>query len=308
MMMKKATLLKIKRTKTINPITLYIFLLVSILSSCKEEPPLVFFNLYSGSDSTYITNNVPAAQYRNSLLEDYTGVRCANCPDAHVAAVGLAASHNGRMNILSMHPLGNALTRPYNTIAGFQDFQLREAADLLSIFGTNKNLPSIGLDRVLNKTKNLLITNSVNDWSSTLDAQLINNQTSPLNIDIDNVLIANNDSLKLTCYITATQPLSDSVYLTLIILEDSIVNPQDNNGDIDTFYVHDNLARIFVTSQYGTYLKTNWISGRVYRKQIAVHLNKSWNINNCKVLAFVHRSVNTAGNSEIWHSQTKKIK
>lgn len=311
--MKFTTRIYQTKIKFIPEKLIYIFLFVSIFSSCREEPPLIYFNLYSGSDSTYITNNIPTAQFRNSLMEDYTGVRCANCPDAHDAARNLANSHNGRMIILSMYPTDNLLTRPYTTIAGNQDFRMVQARDLLTVFGSDKNLPSIGLDRIVNSSKKKFLTNSVGDWSSVLDAQigLTNSEkTSPLNINIVNELKPSNDSLKITCFITATSNVPDSVYLTLVMLEDSITNPQENSlGDVDTFYKHNNVARGFITSTYGTYLKTNFIVGRVYRKQITIPVYPNiWKLNNCKVLAFVHRAVNTNSNSEIWHSVTQKVK
>lgn len=282
-------------------------MLVSIISSCREEPPLIYFNLYSVSDSTYTINNIPSAQPRNSLMEDYTGVRCANCPNAHDAAKNLSNSNNGRMNILSIHPTDNPLGKPYTNFTGYQDFTLKEGAELMSIFGTDKNLPSIGLDRIINNSKKKFLTNSVNNWTTTLVNQL--SIKTPLNIDIENSIVSTNDSVRITCYITATEQVKDSVYLSLIMLEDKIVNPQENSlAEIDTFYVHDNVARGFITSHYGTYLKTNFTTGKVYRKQLTVPLLSNWNKDNCKILAFVHRKVDTKSNCEIWHSQTKKIK
>ncbi len=289
---------------------LYITLFVSLISSCKEEPPLITFNTNvraDRADSTWLLTSIPAAQVKNSLLEDYTGVKCPNCPTAHNDAKSLSAANNGRMNILSMHPKGNGLAIPYKNFTGYQDFNLQEAAELMSQFGVNKNLPSIGLDRIVHPAKSLMLTNSVNDWSSTLTTQLA--KATPLNINIENKILVG-DSIMITCTITATSQILDSVYLTLVLLEDNIINPQEFQGamgaEIDTFYVHNNLGRKFITSYVGAYIRESFEPGRVYRKIFVIPTDPLWKLDNCKILAFAHKS--TIYKREIWHSVTQKVK
>ena len=55
------------------------------------------------------------------LLEDYTGVRCVNCPAAAEIANGLLAQYEHQLVVLGIH--AGFLSMP---IGGFPDFQTEE--------------------------------------------------------------------------------------------------------------------------------------------------------------------------------------
>src|SRR5688572_24500027 len=60
-----------------------LFLIPLTFLSCEEEPPFIDFSPpYKTKDTTYINLTIPPAQNKAVLIEDITGVRCVNCPDA----------------------------------------------------------------------------------------------------------------------------------------------------------------------------------------------------------------------------------
>ena len=60
--------------------------IVSALVSCKEEPPAVDFSV-PPVDTTYVDGGIQAGtQLKNVLIEDFTGVKCINCPKAQAQA------------------------------------------------------------------------------------------------------------------------------------------------------------------------------------------------------------------------------
>ena len=58
------------------------------LVSCEEEPPGINYTPTKVAfEETYIdASNVPTPQLREVLVEDISGVRCVNCPDAAIIA------------------------------------------------------------------------------------------------------------------------------------------------------------------------------------------------------------------------------
>jgi hypothetical protein len=57
-------------------------------------------------DTVYIVNPVPPAQDRNAVIEDITGIRCVNCPDAAETAKGIKdGKDEGRVVLVAIHPI-----------------------------------------------------------------------------------------------------------------------------------------------------------------------------------------------------------
>src|SRR4051812_34556054 len=74
-------------------------------AGCKERTDLV--NYRPESESLYIDSSYQgadtAAQLKNILIEDFTGVRCPNCPKSHQRAEKIADSFPGRIAITAIH-------------------------------------------------------------------------------------------------------------------------------------------------------------------------------------------------------------
>lgn len=56
------------------------------LASCEENIPtgLVLSQPFVSHDSEYVTTIIPTAQAKNVLIEEFTGVRCSNCPNGAI--------------------------------------------------------------------------------------------------------------------------------------------------------------------------------------------------------------------------------
>ena len=79
------------------------FVLLTIVA-CEEVPPLINYEeSKSLKDTTYLINTVPAAELKNVLLEDVSGVKCVNCPDAAVIAKSIMDAFPGRVFTSVLH-------------------------------------------------------------------------------------------------------------------------------------------------------------------------------------------------------------
>ncbi|MDE6515750.1 MAG: Omp28-related outer membrane protein [Bacteroidales bacterium] len=81
-------------------------------------------------------------QNRAVLLEEYTGVRCSNCPDGHRIANNLAEKYPNRFYAVNIHT--SSFAEPYGS--GEPDFRTSYGEDLAENAGVN-SLPSAAINR-----------------------------------------------------------------------------------------------------------------------------------------------------------------
>jgi hypothetical protein len=59
-------------------------------------------------------------QNKNAILEEFTGVRCPNCPAGHQVMAGILDDNPGRAFCVAYHPYNSSYTEPYS---GDPDFR-----------------------------------------------------------------------------------------------------------------------------------------------------------------------------------------
>jgi hypothetical protein len=210
-----------------------------------------------------MTSSIPAAEGKNILIEDFTGVGCVNCPRAHETLAALKLNNPGRVFSIANHPLNSTLktlTEPINKppYVSKQDFRTKDADDLLSYLGSHDSLPIGAINRKLfsGETKNL-----VSDllWSGYASSEL-SQANSVVNMDTLGIKYdVSSNELTIDLRLVFTQTLSDSQYLTVAVLESKIIDIQEKNDNGNTIYIenyqHDNLLRRVITGIYGDLLK-----------------------------------------------------
>ena len=97
--------------------------------SCKEVGPDI--NLHGNQnailDTTYIESPVATAEVKNVVIEEFTGVRCPNCPQGHVIIANIKAANPNRIVAVSLHPV-NSLGHPYSfSTQDFENARFRES-------------------------------------------------------------------------------------------------------------------------------------------------------------------------------------
>ncbi len=205
-------------------------------------------SLYPGSWQNYIDNEWPnfdtitASSNRNILIDDFTGHNCQYCPAAAVAAHNLHTQYPSRVFVSSIHASPSGIT-------GFQavnnqypvDFTNTQGLELGIYFGSMPSSgffgnPSVGCNRIkyqssgelfypssilasevnnaLNTTLKIKLKSHVNYYPTTKGAFL--------HVEVDKI----------------DQQLSNNLGLTIVLQQDSLVAPQNNNGTYTPNYVH----------------------------------------------------------------------
>lgn len=265
--------------------------LFALVQSCKEVGPNI--NLHGNGnsigDTTYIESPVATAQVKNVMIEEFTGVRCPNCPQGHQILATIKAAHPDHVVAMSMHPI-NSLGAPYNGLS-VMDFRMQEVQDLFTGYYSNPGFePCAGIDGQLFSGETFVLIDK-NKWASKVDAQLTG--TTPVNIELSKTYDSTNRQLTMVVELHYTQNVTEANKLTVGLIESGMVTAQLNGSVIDTFYVHNDVLRSFITANTGDALSQTLEPGRVIRKVYQKVLDAAWKPENMKIVAYVHESQNS---------------
>jgi|WetSurMetagenome_2_1015567.scaffolds.fasta_scaffold147917_2 hypothetical protein len=235
--------------------------------------------------ATVKTGGTTDSTSRKVLLEDYTGQKCVNCPEAAISARVMAEASGGRIIIMSVHAgffadssATGDFTANYTTAAGNQ---------WNTDFGVTGN-PKGMVDRTLFGGERVL---GPDMW---LDAttELLALPPDAL-ISITNSYNATSRELSTTVKSRFLKLLSGKYNVSVCILEDSIISPQKNNnpavGPVPIIYdyVFMDVLRNAINGNYGEEITASVDTNMVYEKSYTYTLKSNWVPKNCHVLAFV---------------------
>jgi hypothetical protein len=265
---------------------LYVFLLF-FFSSCEELPPYIDFTVPNETlvDTSYIDNNLPAPQDKMVIIEEFTGISCTWCPTGHQALYSLDSINPGRLNIVSIHAGNYAKPMP-----GLFDVDLRtDAGDALGTMfnGLPTAFPSAVVDRVIFSGDQDLYDSNTGSWGTRVNERL--SESVPLNITVSNVSY-NGQTNEISALIKLhyTESIDSAHFLSVFILEDSVLTPQLNQGTWEQDYVQKHVLRDMLTTYQGDPLNEDLVSGRVFEKEYTIAVDPNWNKDHCHILALVH--------------------
>ncbi len=259
------------------------------LHSCKEVGPDINLgnNQNVVSDTTYIESPVATAEAKNVLVEEFTGVRCPNCPQGHVIIANIKAANAGRVISVSLHPI-NSLGRPYTDLST-QDFQNTKAQSLFDYLGQIGLEPAAAVDRVVSTAPSVLFEKG--EWNSNVITQLA--KATPVNIVLDKTYDSTNHELTVIAELHYTQTVTEENKLTILLSESNIITAQLNGSVVDTFYSHKDVMRDFISDTQGDAITQTREAGRVIRKVYKKVLDAAWKPENTMVVAYVHQYQNS---------------
>lgn len=285
------------------------------LSACEEEIPTGLNLLPERSifDTTYITNVLLVPQPANVLIEDFTGVKCANCPRAQLTAKNIVAANPKRVFVIGIHPgkgLLNSFVSPFKTPGDDHDskydFRTNEGADIITFLGSSGALPIGSINRTKFSGESAILIDDTK-WNGYTIGLLNNN--SIVNIDTfsnKGLYFVEANKIRMNLKLSYTSSTIDSQYISIAIIENGLVDFQKSGSVTIEDYEHEHVLRRMVTPSTGTQLKAAIIAGRVFETTYDYELTptENWNKKNLKVLVFVHNGTN--GNNKFVIQQVKE--
>lgn len=267
----------------------------SIFSQCTpEKGPKIDLVKRVGIalDSYYVDATAQSPENKRVLIEEFSGVRCTNCWTGHDATEAILQNHPGRTVGVTLHVADEniePLTHPYN-FANAQNFQTTESTEIDKLFGTYSGMPTALIDRHIFPPATKAFQSPPAVWEGLVASEL--NNSTPVNITMNNSWNPATRSIKSRIELHYTSDISDAQYISFMIVEDGIINPQYVSNQIDTFYSkHHNILRKMLTNATGTLIthETKKGSVPVYVFQID-NIPTLWNADKINLVAFVHGS------------------
>lgn len=258
-----------------------------LIQACKEVGPAVDIDGTSSllGDTTFVESNIATPQDRVVLIEEFTGVRCVNCPRAHNTIKLIQAAHPGRVLAVGIHT--GIFAQPY---AGRQDFQIAEGTAIEQALNGAQGYPSGAVDRTLFTGESRIIIGD-NKWSNYVNDQLT--IATPVNINLAKVYNATTRQLELSATMRFTAAYTNNLYFSAYLIEDNIVDHQLTPTGVDTAYTHTHVLRKLLTPLSGQQLNApSFTAGRVVVQRYSLPIDAAFNVANLKIIAFVHNNGN----------------
>jgi hypothetical protein len=256
-----------------------------LLSGCEETPPQIDFSIpiIPLKDSTYI-DPVPSPQHKMVMIEDITGVRCINCPDAALKAKDiLAQKSSDSVVVMAIYPteIMDNFTRPYD---GVPQLSNPIAKQIVEALGTPQGLPNGYVDRAKYSGKSDLVVN-YSEWINYVNQRL--RVKTPVNIDIKKEISNRNLKVEIKLQYNTNAVSGANHKYAIYIIEDGIVSTQYTQSGNNPNYVHNHALRYAFGLTMGNPLTQTTVPGRTYVKQFEYEMPADYVINNCHVVCVV---------------------
>ncbi len=250
-------------------------------AACHEIPPEIPEINVSGEKSV--------------VIEEFTGVRCTNCPTAAQAISNLQNQYGENVIAVAIHaPKYSSFTEPH--MDSKYDFRIPEAdaiADLVE--GEILGLPSAMFDRYDFDNGGLQgHVVKVSQYSSALSERL--QQPAKFLMSIDNKYNKENRELTTIAHIRPLEDIEGEVYITFMLIENGIVDVQTDKHEIIEDYVHNHVLRdIYSVNPTGDRINQALKDNQpiVIKRSVKIkppEEGKTWNNpENMETVVFVHR-------------------
>lgn len=267
----------------IQKILVLIFIAGGFLTGCDkvDEPvtvTVVEFPIIT--DTVFFIDSILVNQ-KQVLLEDFTGHKCVNCPEAAITAHEWAEAYDHKLIISTIHAGFYSDTEPTGLYT--YDFTSSAGDDIFNYFGQPFN-PSGTVNRVeYNGSQVLIFLAPGTAWSEAIAAEMA--KPNVMDIQLFNKYFPNSNSVQINIASTVNQSLEGKYKIVVLIMEDLIIKPQKNNdeaiGPVPDWvdYHHRNVLRDAITpSVFGKYVSADGtvVDGETYYNQFYYELDKSW--------------------------------
>ncbi len=256
---------------------------IFILQACTEIGPAIDFTPVDTSltDTTYVQPLIETPQQRVVLFEDFTGVQCVNCPTAHDKTTELQNLYPDRIIVIAEH---NYFAGPYPE--SIEDYVIPEANELNAYLGPAFGWPAGVIDRYDFAGTGNLTTLLISNYQIFVEDRL--DEPTLCNLYMAKEYDADSRQLNVTVKVVYTGTVTDENHLSIMLLEDHIIDLQETLSGINYDYEHNHVLRDMMTPTTGVILNAELIPGRVFEKEFSMALPDNWNDTNVSVVNFVN--------------------
>lgn len=244
---------------------IYPFLFLPLLISCDQVDK---DDRYIKVDDIQVTRRV--------LLEEFTGQRCVNCPEAHAVIEKLEEQYGDDLVVVSIHAGSFGIKSPYGLMQP-------EGDDYANRWGIN-SYPAGVVDR----TGSVMTYDA---WSAAIRSEA--GKDTDLEVDLEASLSSDGKTIEITTKLYSSENIEGS--LQLWVVENGIKALQ-YDGDVTVAdYTHNNVFRACVNGLWGQEVSLTANVGLQVENSIEVFTDPTyavanWNVDKLYIVGFVYNN------------------
>jgi hypothetical protein len=219
----------------------------------------------------------PGGQVKKVLLEEYTGHKCPNCPEATIEAQTLKSIYGEQLILLSIH--AGSLAEPDPSGAYTADFTTETGNTLFGVYSPGF-VPCGTVNRSTPKAE------FVGNWQGAIADILA--QPQEANIKLESTFNQQSSILDITLEVEFLVDLTGTYNLCFYINESGIISPQlSNDGEIPD-YEHEHMLRDSYGGAWGHQIASGTIAaGETVSETFQVNIGSELVPANTGIIAFV---------------------
>lgn len=257
---------------------------VAMLTACEVIPEDERdFEVFIPKDTTTndSTQTTPIIVKRNSLLIEYSGWMCVNCPTAAEVAHQLKEQYGEQLVVVVMHPESNPNTRHNDKPA--LNYTCPEADSIYIMMGGTSTtaFPTGNINLFKHDTKSYFTDYSM--WGKYISQAYSNPKPVIINQEVKGTM----DSKDINIVVDITNHDTKAIEATLQVwlTEDSVMGSQKKPEGTDKNYAHNHLMRASISPLWGDIMpiEAHMTEQQVYRYTLPEKVVKE----NCNIVALV---------------------
>lgn len=224
-------------------------LIVVFFTACdRVKNPIVKKNTVVGTN--FITkSNIAYSNSKKTLLEDYTGAQCKNCPPAAVTAANLATTYTPNLIVVAVH--AGSFAKPYGTYTA--DYRTDAGDVWISTQGFLIQANPNGMVNRTNYAGNGLVTTETK-WPTT--ASLAQSDPFVVKLDVTTKYDTIVGALNTDVNAIFKTGYNDPIKICIILTEDGIIGKQLDDATHLENYHFEHMLRGTVNGEWGADLTT----------------------------------------------------
>ena len=292
-----------------------------LFNACKERNTGINYTVPpKGSlyiDSQYTATGVPSSFTKVMFIEDFSGVKCVNCPNAANYIKGLDTSNPGKIiDIVMYSKLDVPLTDSYPESKS--SYKCPDADFWRLLLGPNNlgSLPELAVNRKLLVPVDG-IAMLLSDFEGQFAGQLSNDKTSPASISFitapGNIYNPSTRTITAQIQIQYGASIPDTDFFSVAIKENNLpgdLQESPGNGGlskVDSHFVHNSVLRKYVYPEAGIKLP-GAAAGKTFIVSFNTTIPANWNPDNLMIVGILHKQNSATGNYYVSQVAETKIK
>ncbi|MFK7980294.1 MAG: Omp28-related outer membrane protein [Saprospiraceae bacterium] len=257
-------------------------LLAYCLMACTENKPIIPCLSCEGV-TTPVNSEIVV---KKALMEEFTGVRCVNCPQAKLEIDNLQSEALFGEDFIAISYHAGFFSRPYNDSKS--DYRTDDGDAILEFLDQPIGFPSGVINRKQFSGEDDLQIEAFATWGGFVGQEL--ETAAILALDLETTYNASNRILNVSVGITPLENISDALNLSILITENDIIDVQLTPDGIIDDYAQSHLFRGMITNTFGNPINEALIANQAISSIFSFTLPDEWVAENCKIIAFVHHA------------------